>query len=42
MPVLARVYHVPPDRQRRLRLADFNALIADYEALRRAEEPHGD
>lgn len=40
MPVLARVYHISPDRQKRLTLGEFDVLCADYERLK-AEEHDG-
>lgn len=38
MAVLARVYHVPPDRQDGLTLRQLNVLEADYRQLLQAAE----
>lgn len=37
MPVLARVYHIPPGEQAGLTLAQFNALQDDYRQLNEEE-----
>jgi hypothetical protein len=34
MPVLARVYHLPPREQARLTLQQFHDLLRDYEQLK--------
>jgi hypothetical protein len=38
MPVLARVYHLPPREQARLTLQQFRDLQRDYQQLQAAEE----
>ena len=39
MPVLARVYHVPPREQHRLTLTEFRGIQQDYiDQQQRAEE----
>jgi hypothetical protein len=38
MPVLARVYHIPPFEQHRITLAQFAEIRADYQRVRQEQD----
>jgi hypothetical protein len=38
MPVLARVYHIPPHEQHRLTLAEFYDIRRDYEQMKEGQQ----